>query len=254
MEKLCSLKVSCLSHNSLIFLCFILLCGMLHTTVLDEYFGDTMTYKPLRKDLTETSEKCAFCPKHLRSLKAYVLKNTQTGEIVLSGPECAKKHLAEGFSLKGIPDLTKYTSATGTRTSGGTGGGGNSSSENADEKRAIEYLELRERKLADKINSSWEVLSDFYKSYLEGNLTPEIVRSINNIERKAPDNLKLNTLQKCYNYLFWIDVGIEKLDEDKRAFLLSIRNTILARKQLSQKQFDAMNRWLENIDGVPQLK
>lgn len=49
-----------------------------------------MGYQPLRKDLTETTEKCAFCPKHLRSLKAYVLKDIETGEVVLSGPECAK--------------------------------------------------------------------------------------------------------------------------------------------------------------------
>ena len=56
-----------------------------------------------------------------------------------------KKHLAEGFSLKGIPDLTKYTSATGSGSGGSGCGGGSSSSNNADEKRAIEYLELREK-------------------------------------------------------------------------------------------------------------
>ncbi|EOW9155630.1 hypothetical protein ACN1SW_003414 [Vibrio cholerae] len=213
-----------------------------------------MTYIPLRKDLTETSQKCNFCPKHLRSLKAYVLKNTKTGAIVFSGPECAKKHLAEGFSLKGIPDLTKYTSATGSRISGSTGGNGGHSTESSDEKRAIEYLELRERKLTNEINCSWEVLTNFYRVYLEGNLTEQDIRSINNIERKAPDSLKLDTLQKCYNYLFWIDVGIEKLDEDKRQFLKSIRNIVRERKQLTPKQFEAMNKWLENIDGVPQLK
>ncbi|MNR54128.1 hypothetical protein D3C85_1742630 [compost metagenome] len=66
--------------------------------------------------------------------------------------------------------------------------------------------------------------------------------------------MKLDSLQKCYNYLFWIDVGIEKLDEDKRQFLKSIRNIVRERKQLTKKQFEAMNKWLGNIDGVPQLK
>ncbi|MFV8411852.1 hypothetical protein [Vibrio owensii] len=165
-----------------------------------------------------------------------------------------KKHLAEGFSLKGIPDLNKYTSATGSGSGGSGCGGGSSSSNNADEKRAIEYLELRERKLADKINCSWEVLADFYSSYLQGNLTEGNIKSINNIERKAPESLRLDALQKCYNYLFWIDVGIERLDENKREFLLSIRETVRARRPLSTAQFDAMNKWLEHIDGVPQLK
>ncbi|MFQ2383668.1 MULTISPECIES: hypothetical protein [Aeromonas] len=213
-----------------------------------------MTYTPLRKDLTETSEKCNFCSKHLRSLKVYVLKNIKTGAIVFSGPECARRNLAEGFSLKGIPDLTKYTSAAGLRSGGGTGGGRNYSTESSDEKRAIEYLELRERKLANEINCSWDVLSNLYKAYLDGNLTEQNVRLINNIEKKAPDVLKLDSLQKCYNYLFWIDVGIEKLDEDKKQFLKSIRNIVRARKQLTPKQFEAMNKWLGNIDGVPQLK
>ncbi len=214
-----------------------------------------MSYRPLRKDLTETSEKCAFCSRYLKSLKAYVLQDIKTGEVVFSGPDCAKKNLAVGHSLKGIPDLTKFTSATASRSSTSSGGG-NTGTRHTDIERqsAIEYLCLRESKLSSMINCSYPVLANYYQEYLKGELSEDAIRHIKNIEKKTPESLKLGVLQKCYNYVFWIDIAISRLDEDKRSFLNSIRRTVLARKNLSTDQFISLNAWLKNIDGVPQLK
>jgi hypothetical protein len=68
-----------------------------------------LAYKPLRKDLTDGEKICHFCPKPLRSLKAYVLENTETKEQVYAGPTCTVKHIDSGIKLSSIPDLTKYT-------------------------------------------------------------------------------------------------------------------------------------------------
>lgn len=211
-------------------------------------------YRPLRKELTETDEKCEFCPKKLTSLKAYVLQNINTGKVVYSGPSCAKKHIAEGFSLLGIPDLTKFTSTTGTREVGNVGGGSRGERGNDRRRRAIEYINLRENKLVGEFNCSYEVLRDYYNAFVEGELDDVAVNHICNIENNAPPLLKLAILQKCYNYLFWIDVAIAKLDESKLAFLKGIRRTVVAREGLSEKQFNGLNQWLGNVDGVPQLK
>jgi hypothetical protein len=66
--------------------------------------------------------------------------------------------------------------------------------------------------------------------------------------------LKLASLQRCYNYLFWIDVGINKLPSDKIDFLRSVREDLVNSGRITEAQKKAVNRWLSNIDGVPQLK
>ncbi|EKO3524409.1 hypothetical protein SD340_004304 [Vibrio fluvialis] len=213
-----------------------------------------MSYRPIRKDLTEIGEDCFFCDTHLRSLKAYVLQNTETGQFVMAGPTCAQRNIADSFTLKGLPDLTKFTSATGQRESGGSGGTGGGTSNDSARRKAIEYLQLREEKLSVELKCSWNVLNSYYQSFLNGALDDNAVIHINNIENKAPEELKLSVLQKCYNYLFWIDVALSKSDPDKSDFLKSIRERVISRKPLSQKQFETLNIVLGRLKGVPQLK
>lgn len=212
-----------------------------------------MSYRPIRKDLTEIGEECFFCDTHLRSLKAYVLQDISSGQLVVAGPVCAQRHISSDFTLKGLPDLTKFTSATGSREPGGSGGSGGGSFE-ADRRKAIEYLQLREDKLCDEISCSWHVLKDYYQFYLAGELDDNAVNHINNIEKKAPNELRLSVLQKCYNYLFWIDVALSKSDPNKSDFLKSIRRYVVEREPLSKKQFETLNTILGRLKGVPQLK
>lgn len=215
-----------------------------------------MSYKPLRKDLTETSSKCFFCPRHMTSLKAYVLENIHTGEVVLAGPTCAQNNLAQGQTLNGIPDLTKFTQPNGTGIPGvGGGGGGNiGQGTNSDLKRAVEYLELREGKLAQRLNCSYTVLRNYYNFLATRQLTVNEVNHVNNIENQAPKSLTLSELQRCYNYLFWIDIAIEQLPDTKTGFLKDIQKKVIKGIGLTKSQLGAVNKWLENIEGVPCLK
>lgn len=214
-----------------------------------------MSFKPLRKDLTEVSRRCDFCPKFLTSLKAYVLEDEVSGKIAYAGPVCAKNNIYANYSLVGIPDLTKFTLPNGDGEGGPGGAGGSGGSNSADPIRhALEYLVLREEKLAHEMHISYSVLKTYYSKSKTGPLTEAEVRHINSIEAKAPEKLRLTNLQRCYNYLFWIDVGIEKLPEAKTAFLRNIRRTLVNNGEISQPQKVAVNKWLVNIPGVPQLK
>jgi hypothetical protein len=215
-----------------------------------------MTYKPLRKDLTETTRKCDFCPNYLTSLKAYVLEEIGTGKIAYAGPTCAKNNITLGHTLAGIPDLTKYTLPHGegeSRVAGGAGGSGGSLIDDPN-RRALEYLALREEKLSGELKCSYSALKDYYIKSKTETLTDAEVRHINNIEAKAPDQFRLASLQKFYNYLFWIDVGIEKLPKEKTEFLSSVRSTLINKGNISESQKNAVNNWLKKIPGVPQLK
>ncbi|WMN61766.1 hypothetical protein NI389_18320 (plasmid) [Pseudoalteromonas xiamenensis] len=211
-----------------------------------------MPYQVIRRDLTETTRKCDFCPQYLTSLKAYVLKDLETGELFYAGPTCAINNAGEG-STSGIPDLTKFTLATNVHMGGGPGGQGGATTENP-EKSAIEYLMLRENKLVDELKCSYSMLKEYYEKHNSQGLSDSDVRHINNIASKAPENLSPAVLQRIYNYLFWIDAGIAKLPKNKTDFLVGVRNTIVSKGKISEKQKAAINKWLENIDGVPQLK
>lgn len=211
-----------------------------------------MPYQVIRRDLTETTRRCDFCPQYLTSLKAYVLKDLETGELSYAGPTCAVNNAGEG-STSGVPDLTKFTLATNNREGRGPGGQGGATTENP-AKSAIEYLTLRENKLVDELKCSYSILKEYYEKHNSQGLSDSDVRHINNIASKAPENLSPAVLQRIYNYLFWIDVGIEKLPVDRTEFLVGVRNTIVSKGKISEKQKAAINKWLENIDGVPQLK
>jgi len=54
--------------------------------------------------------------------------------------------------------------------------------------------------------------------------------------------------------LFWLDIGIEKLPKDKADFLVSMRKVLTSKGKVTENQKLAINKWLENIEGVPQLK
>jgi hypothetical protein len=214
--------------------------------------GSNMPYQVIRRDLTETTRKCDFCPQYLTSLKAYVLKDLETGKLTYAGPTCAKKNAREG-STSGIPDLTKFTLSNNHREGGSSGGRGGASDVDP-EKNAIEYLVLRECKLVEELNCSYSVLKKYYGKYSSQGLSEPDIRHINNIAAKAPYSLSPAALQRIYNYLFWIDVAVKKLPAEKTNFLAGVRKTIIEKGKISEQQTSSMNKWLENIDGVPQLK
>lgn len=214
-----------------------------------------MAYKALRKDLTDDTQKCHFCPKYLTSLKAYVLEHIESGETVYAGPICAKNNIGPEVKLSSLPDLTRFTDTAneGNGASGGGGGGGGEGGRD-DRKFALEYLMLREQKLADVLKTSYKVLSNYYLQSTNRSLTDDEISHVVNIEAKAPNHLRLTSLQRCYNYLFWINVAIERVDVGKVVFLTSVRDTLIKNHEISISQRDAVNRWLKNIAGVPQLK
>ena len=113
---------------------------------------------------------------------------------------------------------------------------------------------LRENKLVNELKCSYSVLKEYYEKLNSQGLSRSDIQHINNISAKAPDNLSPLTLQKIYNYLFWIDVGIEKLPSEKTAFLVGVRKTIISKGRITEKQKTSINKWLEHINGVPQLK
>lgn len=211
-----------------------------------------MPYQVIRRDLTETTRNCDFCPRYLTSLKAYVLKDLETGKLSYAGLKCAKNN-AGASSTSGIPDLTKFTLSKNHREVSGSGGRGGVSEVNP-EKSAIEYLVLRESKLVKELDCSYSVLKEYYEKYSTQELSEADIRHINNIANKAPDNLSPAALQRIYNYLFWIDVAIKKLPVEKTNFLVGVRKTIIAKGKISEQQTLSINKWLENINGVPQLK
>ena len=218
-----------------------------------------MLYQVIKRDLTETTRRCDFCPQYLTSLKAYVLKNLETGELSYAGPTCAKNNAGED-TISGIPDLTQFTLSINDRE-GGTPGGQGGAAADYPEKRAIAYLMLREDKLADQLKCSYSVLKEYYKKHQSQGLSESDICHINNIAAKAPENLSPTALQRMYNHLFWIDVGIKsiksikrRLSPDKTDFLTGVRKTIVSSGIISEKQTSAINRWLKYIDGVPQLK
>ena len=205
--------------------------------------------------MTETTRKCDFCPKYLTSLKAYVLQDLKTGKLVYAGPTCAKNNAGE-VVLSEIPDLTKFTMAVGdhqAHQSNHNSGQRCGSVANA-EKNAIEYLVLRESKLVNELKCSYSVLKEYYEKYNSQELSQADIRHINNIASKAPENLTLLVLQKIYSYLFWMDIAIKKLPSGKTDFLVSVRKTIASKGKITDLQKAAINKWLENIEGVPQLK
>ncbi|MBA2799152.1 MULTISPECIES: hypothetical protein [Aeromonas] len=211
-----------------------------------------MPYQVMRRDLTDTTRKCDFCPQYLSSLKAYVLKDLETGKLFYAGPTCAKNKAGEGSTV-GVPDLTKFTLSANDRECSGSGGQGGTSEVNP-EKNAIEYLLLRELKLVSELNCSYSVLKNYYEKYCSTELSEADVRHVNNIAARAPDNLSPHSLQRTYNCLFWIDVAIEKLPPEKTDFLKGVRKTILSKGKVYDKQISSINKWFKNINGVPQLK
>ena len=212
-----------------------------------------MAYKPLCKDLTESTRQCDFCPNMLTSLKAYILEDDLTGVIKYAGPICAKSNIGANYSLVGVPDLTEYTRSQATRASSG-GGGGGSAGGRISSQQALEYLVLRENKLASVMSTSYHVLHGYYQKSKAHSLTASDIQHILNLESKAPAMFKLQRLQKCYNYLFWIDVAISNLVVEKAEFLLAIRASLLKTGSLSAGALKAVNNWLINIPGVPQLR
>ncbi|RLK06739.1 hypothetical protein [Tenacibaculum discolor] len=219
-----------------------------------------MKYRPLKKDLTDGTKTCHFCNRPLKSLKAYILMDEKTKEKIYSGPKCAEDNISNKYNLKLIPDLTRYTLAINDKESVLSSNFVERNTLKHTEKdlnyrKAIEYLELRENKLSEDFNTSYNVLKEYYSFYLvEGTLNLKQINHILNIEKKSPDSLRLINLQKCYNYIFWINIGIQKLEEKADGFLIPIKNYLINNLKLSIKQKKGVNKWLQNLAETPLLK
>ena len=219
-----------------------------------------MSYRPIRKDLIDGKQKCHFCSHPLSSLKAYILENTETKEIVNAGSKCAKDNIDSQYKLELIPDFTRYTLAMNERESDIVKSGqnsertDNSTIEEINHKKAIEYIELREIKLSKDFNTSYPILKNYYHKYLNSKLENSEIDHILNIERKAPEDLKLVNLQKCYNYIFWIDVAIGKLKDKPDEFFKGVRSYLVRNRRITNIQKVALNNWIANLSDVPKLK
>jgi hypothetical protein len=213
-----------------------------------------MYYKIVRRDLISEVRKCDLCPNKLTSFKAYVLQHDVTGEIKFAGPKCALKNISKGESLDDCPDFTNFTVNLQTHDGGGHGNASSKDVVDDAKQRAIEYLMLREEILSEEFKCTYHVLEMLYQKHKNEGLSPEDVKHINNIEAKAPQDLKLSHLKKIYNYLFWINVAISRTQENKANFLIDVRKSIIKFKKMTENQKKAINKWLERIDGVPQLK
>ena len=121
-------------------------------------------------------------------------------------------------------------------------------------KKTLRVLVLRESKLVNELNCSYSVLKEYYKKYNRQALSQTDFTHINNIASKAPESLTLLVPQRIYSYLFWIDVAVKKLPSGKTDFLVNVRKTIASKGKITDTQKVAINKWLENIEGVPQLK
>ena len=213
-----------------------------------------MSYKIIKRDLIREIRKCDLCLRSLNSFKAYFLEDAITGKIILAGPKCALNNINEGESLADFPDFTNFTTTLQTHDGGGHGSSGREDTVDNAKQRALEYLILREELLPKELKYSYHVLAKLYqKNKLEG-LSSDDVKHINHIETKAPEDLKLSHLKKIYNYLFWIDVAISRIPEDKASYLIDVRKSIIKYKNITENQKKAINKWLKRIDGVPQLK
>ena len=222
-----------------------------------------MSYRPIQKDLTEATVLCYFCDRPLKSLKRYILENLEKNESVNAGPTCAEKNLDKKYNLNSIPDFTKYTLSsqkedTEEITNRSNKGSRNLSilkTEEVNLRTAIEYLELRENKLAESCNTSYPILKNYYETYQNTrNLDSDSVNHILNLEKNAPEKYKIKNLQKCYNYLFWLNISIARLGDEANRFLIPIREYLKKNMRITENQKRGVNNWLKNLDGIPQLK
>lgn len=208
-----------------------------------------MVYSLLRKDLIPIDTKCEFCSKTLKSGKGYLLIS-DLGSYVYAGKKCAMNNSSNGGTINKLPDLTRYTISPEDENVNPPlmpgGHGGRPANTPADEVRqASEYLILRQQSLKPYLPGiSYSGFDKYYLSYQESTLDDKAVRHIINVEKKAPDKLKLKTLQKCYNYLFWIDVAIQRIGEDHKGteFLQGVRDYMIKNYSITDIQKDGVNR------------
>jgi hypothetical protein len=222
-----------------------------------------MSYRPIKKDLTEGTVKCYFCNRPLNSLKTYILENLENNKLVNAGRTCAEKNIDNRYNLNLIPDLTKYTLSFQKKETVDLSNSSDKRSKNHSTltmeeenlRTAIEYLELRENKLAEKFHTSYPTLKNYYIIYQNTrHLDTDSVNHILNLEKKAPENYKIKNLQKCYNYSFWLSISIARLSEEANRFLTPVFTYLKKNMKITENQKKGINNWLIHLDGIPQLK
>jgi hypothetical protein len=225
-----------------------------------------MPWTAVRKDIVFNAN-CHRCGRPLASNVGIVLRDDQNQE-QLFGPDCAA-HLV-GETAKSVPDLTIvwYTQASGTAGAGGKSLGGRRSRrrgpppDQAAEQRiraamAASYLMLRADKLAHVSGVSTPALELIYRKFRRfGYLTPNQIRHILNIEAKCAREFPRYSAQ----HLRWVYAcdsllcrALETVEPRRRRFLTEMRDKLRAWLRLSPREIEAINSWLDRVDGTKQL-
>ncbi|HEB9333213.1 TPA: hypothetical protein RZK42_001030 [Campylobacter coli] len=113
---------------------------------------------------------------------------------------------------------------------------------------AIEYVVLRQSKLKKFEKANYFILNDYYKEYLKTNtLSPNSIKHIINIEKKAPLQFKLENLLTCYAYEYKILLALKSIPNNKRTYLASILSNLRKYYTLTDGQINGVERWFKKI-------
>ncbi|MEP3246409.1 MAG: hypothetical protein ABJN40_18845 [Sneathiella sp.] len=215
------------------------------------------SYIPIRRDFV-FDETCHICPRKLTSNIATIMRDSH-GQEVPFGPICARAvlDLEKHILLRQIPDFTK---AAPTQTTGKSGDnisksksdGKNESAKSAgQQRRAITYLLLRQRKLAHIPAAGYDQLSGYADTFdATGSLTEDAVRHLLNIDRKS-DGTKFgfDNLQALYGYDRCIARTLLSVPPRKQDWLKDVQAFLHTRLYLTQPQAQGVENWFKYIPG-----
>lgn len=211
-------------------------------------------------------QKCSFCNNTLTAGKAVYLREIATGDLKPSGPICAVKQAGE--MTEKIPDFTKCAhliidSLPDEDEDQPNQAGSPSLSKRKQRPRRLnaptgftehEYLRLRLTKLHGFKRVFYPPLKEVFDRYEAGqaneNDHSHISRLMDKMAAEQPA-LSQDNLQACYAFGYWIDQLIK--DRPKENFPRAMKKSLQDNLYLSEAQLSGLNKWFENVDGLPQL-
>ncbi|EHF4516253.1 hypothetical protein NOJ13_001401, partial [Campylobacter coli] len=195
--------------------------------------------------------KKSFCQDRLlTSGKAYYLHYKDNNKFCgYAGKECAKQKCNN--DLNAIPDFTKSLISNfkkETKIIQGKKHTHRANLSKSDISMAIEYVVLRQSKMKKFKKANYFILNDYYKEYLKTNiLSPNSIKHIINIEKKAPLRFKLENLLTCYAYEYKILLALKSIPSNKRTYLSSILSNLRKYYTLTDRQINGVERWFKKI-------
>ncbi len=213
------------------------------------------SYVPIRRDFV-FDETCHICPRKLTSNIAIIMRGSH-GQEVPFGPICAKAilDLEKHILLRQMPDFTKAAPSQTSKRSGGNSnrydGGNESAKSPGQQRRAITYLLLRQRKLAHIPAAGYDQLSDYADAFDEtGSLTEDAIRHLLNVDRKS-DGTKFgfDNLQALYGYDRCIERTLLSVPPEKQDWLKDVQAFLRTRLYLTQPQAQGVENWFKYIPG-----